>query len=204
MERRQITNNRGNYAVTALPLGEFTIKAELTNFKTIVREGIVLQVGDQARVDLTMDANYTWSKAMDNGSDPGAPITINIPSDNANIGLGPAQRPDLLRNPNLKSGASAERWFDTEAFRMPAPFTFGNAGRNVVYEASEANADFSLIKNTPINERTKLEFRAEIFNLLNHTNFVGAPGRIAFTPNFGRLFNAGPSRQMQLGMKVTF
>ncbi len=132
------------------------------------------------------------------------PITINLPNDNANIGPGPAQRPNLLRNPNLESGRSAQRWFDTGAFRMPAPFTFGNAGRNIVYEAGEASVDFSLIKSTAIRERIRSEFRAEIFNLPNHTNFVGAPGRIFNTPNFGRLFNAGPSRQIQLALKLLF
>jgi len=134
----------------------------------------------------------------------GAPITVNLPTDNANIGTGPAQRPNLLRNPNLDGGGTAERWFDTGAFAMPAPFTFGNAGRNLVYEAGEASIDLSLIKNTAISESKRVEFRAEMFNILNHTNFVGAPGRIAFTPNFGRLSNTGPSRQMQLGAKLVF
>ena len=206
---------------------------------------------------LGLDANYTWSKAMDDASDvgptfhefnipqdvrnlrqekglssfhhahrfvftgtyelpkgwfvnaigtfqTGAPITINLPNDNANIGSGPAQRPNLLRNPNLKSRGSAERWFDTDAFAMPAPFSFGNAGRNIVYEDGERNVDMSVTKHFQIKEGTGLEFRTEIFNIFNSLNFMGAPGRIAFTPNFGRLFNAGPSRQVQLGLKLTF
>ncbi|PYS07712.1 MAG: hypothetical protein DMG15_29510 [Acidobacteria bacterium] len=206
---------------------------------------------------LAFDANYTWSKAMDDASDPGptfhefnvpqdvrnlraekglssfhhahrfvftgtfalpkgwfvnaigtfqtgAPITINLPSDNGNIGAGPAQRPNLLRNPNLNNGRTPERWFDTRAFGMPAPFTFGNAGRNIVYEDSERNIDMSLAKPFKIKEGIALEFRAEVFNLFNLLNFVGAPGRIAFTPNFGRVFNAGPSRQAQLGLKLAF
>jgi Carboxypeptidase regulatory-like domain len=134
----------------------------------------------------------------------GAPITANLPNDNANVGPGPAQRPDLLRNPNLKEGRTAERWFDTDAFAMPAPFTFGNAGRNIVYEDGETNIDLSVTKQFDLREKARLEFRTEVFNVFNFLNFVGAPGRIAFTPNFGRLFNAGPSRQMQLGLKLTF
>jgi hypothetical protein len=203
------------------------------------------------------DANYTWSKAMDDASDvgatfhefnvpqdvrnigaetalssfhhahrfvftgtyelfkgwtvntigtfqTGAPITVNLPNDNANIGAGPAQRPDLIRNPNLKNGRTPERWFDTNAFAMPAPFTFGNAGRNIVYEDGETNVDLSVTKLFDLQDKAKLEFRTEIFNAFNFLNFVGAPGRIAFTPNFGRLFNAGPSRQMQFGVKLMF
>ena len=127
-----------------------------------------------------------------------------LPNDNANIGPGPAQRPNLLRDPNLKKGRTAERWFDTDAFSMPAPFTFGNAGRNIVYEDGEANVDLSVMKQFKLRDKADLEFRTEIFNVFNLLNFVGAPGRIAFTPNFGRLFNAGPSRQVQLGLKLTF
>jgi hypothetical protein len=134
----------------------------------------------------------------------GAPITINLPNDNANIGAGPAQRPNLIADPNLSSGRTAQRWFNTAAFQMPAPFTFGNAGRNIVYEAGEASVDFSVVKITPIRETIRSEFRVEIFNLPNHTNFVGAPGRIFNTANFGRLSNAGPSRQMQLALKLMF
>ena len=104
----------------------------------------------------------------------------------------------------MPNGRTPERWFDTGAFGMPAPFTFGNAGRNIVYEDSERNIDMSLAKPFKIKEGIALEFRAEVFNLFNLLNFVGAPGRIAFTPNFGRVFNAGPSRQAQFGLKLAF
>lgn len=135
----------------------------------------------------------------------GSPFTVNIPTDNANIGSGPVQRPDLLRNPNLNSGAqSPERWFDTAAFAMPAPFTFGDAGRNILFTDGTTNMDFSLSKKTALNETSDLEFRAEFFNLFNNTNFSGAPGRIAFTPNFGRYFTADNPRQVQLALKLTF
>ena len=141
----------------------------------------------------------------------GAPITVNLATDHANIGSGPAQRPDLLRDPNLDSG-TAEQWFDTGAFALPGvattgapvPFQFGNAGRNIVYEAGEAQVDLSLIKNTSISETNRLEFRAEVFNIFNRVNFVGAPGRLFGSANFGRLSNTGPSRQMQLGLKYVF
>jgi hypothetical protein len=203
------------------------------------------------------DANYTWSKSMDDASDvgatfhefnvpqdvrnigaekglssfhhahrfvftgtyelpmgwtvntigafqTGAPITVNLPNDNANVGPGPAQRPNLLRNPNLENGRMAGRWFDTDAFAMPGPFTFGNAGRNIVYEDGEINVDLSVTRLFRVRDKASLEFRTEIFNVFNFLNFVGAPGRIAFTPNFGRLFNAGSSRQVQLGLKLVF
>src|SRR4030095_7559972 len=95
----------------------------------------------------------------------GAPFTVNISGDNANIGAGPAQRPDLTGNPNLESGQQTpERWFDTGVFRMPAQFTFGNAGRNILFSDGTTNVDFSLIKRTSVSEASTLEFRAEFFN----------------------------------------
>lgn len=135
----------------------------------------------------------------------GSPFTVNIPVDNANIGDAQAQRPDLIRNPNLDPGQQTpERWFDTDAFVLSAPGTFGNAGRNVVFSDGTTNVDFSLRKNTTLSESSMLEFRAEFFNFFNNTNFAGAPGRIAFTPNFGRYFSAENPRQVQLGLKLLF
>jgi hypothetical protein len=134
----------------------------------------------------------------------GAPFTVILPIDNANIGAGPAQRPNLIGNPNGAAPHTAQEWFNTSAFQMPAPFTFGNAGRNVVFGAPEGNMDLSLIKDTTLHETKRLEFRGEIFNILNHANFADAPGRFAFTPTFGRYSSAENPRQIQLALKLLF
>jgi hypothetical protein len=135
----------------------------------------------------------------------GAPFTVINGVDRANIGTGPAQRPDVLRNPNLPGDQrTPERWFDTSAFAQPAPFTFGNAGRNIVFGPGLANCDMSLQRNFALTEHQRLEFRWEVFNVLNHPNF-DVPGRIAFSPNFDSVFStAEASRQMQLGLKLVF
>ncbi len=133
----------------------------------------------------------------------GAPFTVNLGTDRANIGPGPAQRPNLVGAPNLDSGRAADRWFNTEAFALPAPFTFGNAGRNIVYGPGSAEVDVSLQKEWQATRGVRLEFRWETFNLLNRTNF-DQPNRIAFTPNFGRIFSAQAPRQMQFGIKAVF
>jgi hypothetical protein len=145
-----------------------------------------------------------WSVSGIGTFQTGAPFTVNLPSDNANTGNGPQQRPDVVREPNLQSGKTPERWFDTGAFVMPAQFTYGNAGRNIVYADGSANFDFSLAKEFSLDESRRLEFRAEVFNLTNHTNFDQAPGRTAFTPNFGRYFSALNPRQMQFGLRFMF
>jgi hypothetical protein len=145
-----------------------------------------------------------WSVTGLGSFQSGAPFTVILPTDNANIGAGPAQRPDLVGNPNAHAPHTIDQWFNTAAFQMPTQFAFGSAGRNVVFAAGESNVDFSLIKDTVMKEATKMQFRAEVFNILNHTNFADVPGRTAFTPTFGRYTSAENPRQIQLALKLLF
>ena len=74
-----------------------------------------------------------WRANMIVVAQAGAPFTVNLGVDRANIGAGPAQRPDQVHDPNLPGGErTPERWFGTSAFALPAPFTFGSAPRNSV------------------------------------------------------------------------
>jgi len=133
----------------------------------------------------------------------GAPFTVNLGTDRANIGSGPAQRPDVSGDPNAGGARTAEQWFNTSVFSLPAPFTFGNSGRNTVLAPGYAGVDAAIQKDIPLGNRVRLELRWEAFNLFNHVNF-DVPNRVAFTPNFGRIFSAGSARQMQLGVKLLF
>jgi hypothetical protein len=83
--------------------------------------------------------------------------------------------PVVLGNPN--------QWFNPDAFIAP-PATigfYGNAGRNTYIGPGLTTWDFSVLKDTKIRESLNLQFRAEIFNLLNHANF-NTPNLIVFTP----------------------
>jgi hypothetical protein len=133
----------------------------------------------------------------------GAPFTVNLGVDNANIGVGPAQRPDQLSDPSLPGKARApERWFDTAAFALPAPFSFGTARRNSVIGPGMATVDLAIAKTWGFASK-QLEFRWDIFNLLNRANF-DLPNRTFGTPNFGRIFSAKSPREMQLGLRLSF
>ena len=134
----------------------------------------------------------------------GAPFTVNLGQDRANIGSGPAQRPDQIADPNLPAGQpSASQWFNTAAFVLQAPFTFGSAGRNSVFAPGLASVDLSIVKEWYFDEQGRLEFRWEIFNLLNRANF-DVPNRVFGTPNFGRIFSAQNAREMQFGLRYSF
>ena len=134
----------------------------------------------------------------------GAPFTVNLGVDQANIGAGPAQRPDQLRDPNLAAGErTPARWLDTSAFTLPAPSTFGNAPRNSVVGPGYASLDLAVAKTWTSAGGRQLELRWEVFNTLNRTN-LDLPNRIFGTDNFGRIFSAKNPREMQFGAKVTF
>ena len=133
----------------------------------------------------------------------GAPFTVNLGTDRANIGSGPAQRPDAICDPTLAGGRPPERWFDTSCFALPAQYSFGNASRNSVRGPGYADIDAAVQREFSLSNGVRLQLRWEVFNLLNHTNF-DVPNRIAFTPNFGRIFSAQPARQIQLGAKLLF
>ena len=133
----------------------------------------------------------------------GAPFTVNLGVDQANVGAGPAQRPNQIADPNLPSSKrSPERWFNTAAFALPELFTFGSAPRNSVIGPGFVNLDLAIAKTRAIGRR-QLEFRWEVFNALNAAN-VDLPNRIFGTPNFGRIFSAKSPREMQIGVKVNF
>ena len=133
----------------------------------------------------------------------GAPFTVIIGTDRANIGSGPAQRPNVTGDPNAVAAQTADAWFDTSVFSLQPAFTFGDSGRNTVLAPGYADVDVGLQKYIPLTNGAGIQLRWEVFNLLNRTNF-DVPNRIAFTPNFGRIFSAQPALQMQLGVKVLF
>jgi hypothetical protein len=99
----------------------------------------------------------------------------------------------------------------------PAPGNFGNMGRNIFRGPPFREWDFSIAKIWKFNERVKMQFRGEFFNILNHPNFdvfsmnndVSVPaavGTAIFTPDLGTASNpvlgTGGSRHVQLGVKV--
>ncbi len=108
---------------------------------------------------------------------------ISIPADNAGVanGTGTGSRPDIIGDPNAKiagSGAGVLNGnlygpllFNPGAFAAPRGLTFGDEGRNIVNNPKQTNFDMALYKHIPIREAMSFEFRAEAFNVFNHTEF---------------------------------
>ena len=126
-------------------------------------------------------------------------------------------RPNLVPGvPIYLHGADKTVFLNPAAFALPAPGTFGNLRRGFVRQPGVNSVDFSLNKNWKVKERYGLQFRAEMFNLFNHTNFNGfdagmgagfnAAGQFTgFTNgNFGKLNTDRGPRNIQFGIKFNF
>ena len=107
-------------------------------------------------------------------------------------------------------------WFNPNCFNQQAFGTLGNFSREGLYGPGLVNADIGFLKSTKIRENLNLQFRAEVFNIFNHTNlsypaaavFSGTPSA---TATLGRNATAGqittyaaPSREIQFGLKLLF
>jgi hypothetical protein len=136
----------------------------------------------------------------------GTVSNVRTGGDRANVGK-TNERPDVLRNPNLPGDQrTVDRWFDTSAFVLPQPFTFGNAGAYLVHDDGRQSFDVSIAKKFRLAERHSLELRGEFFNFPNHVNF-GAPGSGGYvinTPAFGVISSATSSRQIQFALRYAF
>ncbi|HYL37917.1 MAG TPA: carboxypeptidase-like regulatory domain-containing protein [Bryobacteraceae bacterium] len=129
-------------------------------------------------------------------------------------GSGDTRAPDRVSlNPNFSGPIIAGKqteWFNPHAFLLPAAGTYGNAGRDILPGPGLLSVDASMFKNFRLVERANLQFRAEFFNLINHTNF-GLPLVGTFTSNGNLSPSAGLinytstfSRELQFGLKLNW
>jgi len=134
----------------------------------------------------------------------GTPRTVT-----SNIGVSNSDgedRPDrVVGAPLYPTHQDPNNWMNSSAFQPEAVGTFGNSGRNIVQSAGVSSVDLSLFKDFPIFERTRLQFRAEAFNLPNHPNFRSDSLDVSWgSAAFGQYSAARPSRQLQLALKLIF
>jgi hypothetical protein len=134
----------------------------------------------------------------------GFPINVTAPGDQANTGAA-NQRPDLIAAPVSNCGQGhLTACISPASFATARPYTYGNAGRNLLRGPDLATVDLSLFKNLPINERAAFQIRGEFFNSLNHPSFSN-PSAVFGTAAFGNITSTSTNnRQIQLAAKFTF
>ena len=131
----------------------------------------------------------------------GLPFTPTLAAATVNTGTG--SRPDRVGDGKL-ADPTVDRWFDTSAFTTPAQFTYGNAGRNILYGPGRVNFDFSVFKEFRVQEGFRLQFRTEIFNLFNTAQF-DLPNAAIGNSTAGTITSiVGTPRQIQFGLKAVF
>ena len=147
-----------------------------------------------------------WQLSSIVQSQSGNPVNI-VVNNSTFTGTNNTVRPNVTGPISILG--TPNRWFDISPFIVPVG-RFGSLGRNVVIGPGFNNVDLSVIKRTQLTERQLIEFRWEVFDLLNHANF-GQPGRVVGTTNFGQITNtrfptsdSGSSRQMQFALKYKF
>ena len=144
----------------------------------------------------------------------GGPFTVYDSGDPSLQGQAPeitgfsANRPNLIGNPN-SGPRTPQEWFSVSAFQQlqPDPLgrfeVFGDEGRNVVQGPGYVNWDASAFKNIRLTESKELQFRGELFNLLNHTNFR-LPVSDIESPTFGQVQSDVSPRVIQVALKFLF
>ncbi len=113
----------------------------------------------------------------------GQPFTPTINFDNANSN-GATQRPNVTGS--SVGPKSLNEYFNTAAYSVPAPYTYGSAGRNSLRGPGYTDVDFSVFRNFAIKERYTIQLRAESYNLFNHPNFANPDGTFE-DANFGKI-----------------
>jgi len=154
-------------------------------------------------------------------AESGAPLDVTLSGNNAaSIVPNTQNRPDLVGpvtygpTPCVGPSQPCVQWINYSAFGAPAPGTWGTVGRDAFRGPGRDNWNISLFKNFVLNEArgSSLQFRAEFFNVWNHTQFIGngVQGGISnsFNPtsqsNFGQVTSANDPRIIQLALKLYF
>jgi len=165
----------------------------------------MLLAGWQVNGVLSLRGGYPFSPSITTPNWSRSGNTAGGSEDRPNVKPGTDPRKIITGDPN--------HWFDTSVFELQPQGTFGNTPRNFLRGPGFANVDLSLVKNQGLAGGTRLQFRLEVFNLLNRANFA-VPTRAVFagaTQNEAPLATAGQvtrtantSRQVQLGIKVIY
>jgi hypothetical protein len=123
------------------------------------------------------------------------------------------QRPDVVSGVDhvgVINGPTG--WLNAAAFATPVAGSFGNLGRNTERGPHFIQVDVSLLKNVPLVKNQKMQFRVEIYNIINRLQLAAAPNANFLAPgSFGQFFNTfgrtegfGTSRQVQFAVRYLF
>ena len=120
---------------------------------------------------------------------------------------GTANRPNLVPGQSItlpRSQRTSTHFFNTSAFSDPTPYTFGDAGRDIVPGPGNNIFDLAAQKRFPVGESRALVFRGEFFNAFNHPNWGIPLTNPDFQPFFGEILATGSPRRAQFALRFEF
>ena len=144
----------------------------------------------------------------------GTPFSVTGTNDIAGVGDGNFNQPfNLVGDPlsganrsfSAGSGNDQNYWINPAAFAAPAAGTFGNAPRDLAYNPGEQQWDMAFFKNFRVAGSQRLQFRAEMFNFINHPNWNNVASSDPSNANFGRITTKRDERRdVQLSLRYQF
>jgi hypothetical protein len=171
-----------------------------------------------------MLSNAGWARAVFGGwtlnglatARSGLPVNVTLSRSAATTpyGYNTNQRPNLVPGVSLTppGGSTPTQWINPAAFSVPLPGTFGNAGRNIVRGPGMNQLDLGLAKRAALGERASLQFRWEVFNVLNRAQYGQPSGNFTVPAQLGVIqstinttpVGTGTPRQMQFAIRLMF
>jgi len=156
-----------------------------------------------------------WHVSTVSSLESGFPFEVGVGFNRSRQGdsVSPPDRPDWAPGCTRASAilGTPERYFNPECFTLPAPGFLGNVGSRVLTGPGLIMSNWAFAKTQQLRAQEHLEFRIEVFNILNHANFAVPRSIFLFNPDGSRIASAGritqtetTSRQMQFGVKFAF
>ncbi len=147
-----------------------------------------------------------WEVQGIQSASSGVPLTILASNDSSNTNSENELRPSrVLGVPLYPSHQDPSLWYNPAAFNYAPSGSFGNSGRNIINSAPTVSIDMSLFKDFALKERTKLQFRSEFFNIINHPNFRADSLNLVFDQaSAGQYSAALDSRKIQFALKFIY
>lgn len=116
---------------------------------------------------------------------------------------GLATRPNRIAGTSISGPKTVSHWFNTGAFAQPAPGYFGSASAGSIIGPGVINFDMAIYKDFPLKEEKAIQFRAEAFNVFNHTNFSGVSTSFG-SGSFGQVTSALDPRILEFSLRVHY
>jgi hypothetical protein len=165
---------------------------------------------------LSREALGGWELSGIATAESGAPLTLFSGQDNSKTGIGLDHAQQISTQVYLKGSCGTTspclHWLNPAAFTLPPTGSAGNVAKGAFTGPGFFNWDMGVFKNFPVQDKLAIQFRGELFNAFNHTNFstdntgsrAKSPVQTVSAGGFGNILAANDPRIIQLALKVVF